>query len=308
MRHSISAKTLGGLGLMLIAGMGCGTASRSVGTSRSNSIQAGHYTGPIIDVHAHVFFEEEAARATPEALLEQTRSVRLAAVGVVVMAARPGIEETRRLNDQLRELVQRDRRLFGIGSVHPGDGAAALQELERIKGMGFRLLKLHPNTQELNMAGDEVAAVVQKAGELDLPILFDFSGAFKAADIGPYILLAIKNPKAKIILAHMGGTKFNDVLLLSVLKAEEYYPNNLWVDLSAVASMYADSPLEEQLVWVIRQLGVDRVLFGSDFPIRTPAEAIGDVERLGLTLEEQRKIFYENAASLLGLGSTGERR
>ncbi|MCY1055655.1 amidohydrolase family protein [Nannocystis sp. SCPEA4] len=70
----------------------------------------------------------------------------------------------------------------------------------------------------------------------------------------------------------------------------------------AVSELYARSPCKEQLVYVIRKIGVDRVLFGSDFPfVRTPTEAIDDVESLGLTADEERMIFYENAAALLQL-------
>ncbi len=49
-----------------------------------------------------------------------------------------------------------------------------------------------------------------------------------------------------------------------------YYTRNLWFDLSATAHFFADSPYEEQLVWVARQIGTDRLLFGSDWWGRAP--------------------------------------
>ncbi|MDC0670578.1 amidohydrolase family protein [Nannocystis radixulma] len=268
---------------------------------------AAHYTGPVVDVHMHVMFADEGAlkrlKADPAHLIEEVERSRVAQAGVIVMAARPGIEATRRLNDRLAALVrQHPARLFAIGTVHPGDGEAALQELERIKALGFRMLKLHPITQQLDLGSPEVAAVVRKATELGMPVLFDFSGILNAADLGKYVMLAVTNPEARIVLAHMGGTRFHDMLVLTMLQEYDWYRNNIWVDLSAVSELYARSPYKEQLVYVIRKIGVDRVLFGSDFPfVRTPTEAIDDVESLGLTADEERMIFYENAAALLQL-------
>jgi uncharacterized protein len=45
---------------------------------------------------------------------------------------------------------------------------------------------------------------------------------------------------------------------------------------------------------------MDRVLFGSDYPVDTPAHAIEDIRRLGFTAAEQRRILHDNAAELLG--------
>lgn len=282
---------------------------RMARTSHPPPPEAAHYEGPVIDVHAHVFFDGDGGArrdASPAGLVRQTKGTPGARVGVIVMALRPGIEETRRLNDRLTALVaEHPGHLFAIGTVHPADGADALRELERIAGLGFRMLKLHPNTQSLDLDGEEVSAVVGKAATLGLPILFDWSGVFAAADLGQYVKLAARHPDARIVLAHMGGTRFHDGMLLAALHEYAWYRGNLWVDLSAVARLYARSPYREQLLHVIRHIGVERVLFGSDYPFaRTTAEALEDVRALGLTPDEERLILHDNAARLLGLGAS----
>jgi len=268
-----------------------------------------------MDIHIHVFFDGitgaiEDYDDDPEELLRVVDIDRLVGVGVIVVAPTPGIERARQLNDRLAEFVQRDpARLFAIGTVHPDDGDDALKELERIRALGFRMLKLHPITQRLDMGSDSVAAVVRKAGELGLPVLIDFSGILGASNLGEYLWLALHSPETCIVLAHMGGTRFHELLILSQLRRYTWYPDNLWFDLSGVAAMYARSPYVDQLVFVIRRLGVDRALFGSDYPfVRTPSEAIEDVEALGFTLEEKRMIFHDNAASLLGGGPAQDGR
>ena len=75
----------------------------------------------------------------------------------------------------------------------------------------------------------------------------------------------------------------------------------MWFDLSAIATTYVDSPVEAELLWTLRKLGVGQVLFGSDWPVDTPVVAVDAVRRLGLTADEQQRVFHDNAAKLLGL-------
>ena len=51
----------------------------------------------------------------------------------------------------------------------------------------------------------------------------------------------------------------------------------------------------------MRKIGTERFLFGSDWPIYTPAEAADAIRRLDLTPAEHQQILHDNAAALLGL-------
>lgn len=109
----------------------------------------------------------------------------------------------------------------------------------------------------------------------------------------------VPNPPAPV--PHIGFTQFSDLLVFKELEAYPWSPRNVWYDVSATASLFADSAYEEELVWTVRKLGVDRVMFGSDFPIHTTSTALVDVERLGFTPDEERAILHDTAAALLGL-------
>lgn len=50
----------------------------------------------------------------------------------------------------------------------------------------------------------------------------------------------------------------------------------------------------------MRQIGLDRILFGSDWPVDTPAAAVDALRRLDLDAKEQALVFHDNAAGLLG--------
>ena len=70
----------------------------------------------------------------------------------------------------------------------------------------------------------------------------------------------------------------------------------IWVDTSS--SLYSIAP--ETARRLIDAYGVDRVLFGSDFPMWTPKEELERFMQIPLTEEERETILWKNAASLLG--------
>jgi predicted TIM-barrel fold metal-dependent hydrolase len=237
-----------------------------------------------------------------EALLGLDAQANVEKSGIIVMAPRGDLPATRALNDKVIAAARASNgRLFPIASVHPDDGAEALAEMERLRAQDVRILKLHPNTQHFDVGSPAVEAVVKKAAELGLVLLFDGYSPFDADQTGKFTLLAVKNPEARIVLAHMGGPGFHDMALFGILRQFPYYQRNLWFDLSATAHFYVDSPYEEQLAWVARKIGTDRILFGSDWPVDTPAHAVEDCQRLGFTEAEQRELFYTNALQLLGM-------
>lgn len=288
--------------LYLIFTMACG--ARQPGATGG---PAERYRGPVIDIHAHLFTAEELASSAPagtpagveglRALDDQAGVTRSA---LIVMARRGDLAATRAQNDHvIAEAAHSGGRFFAVASVHPLDGAGALDELTRLAAAGVRIIKLHPNTQQFDVGAPEVEAVAARAGELGLVLLFDGYSPFDANETGKFLLLAVKQPRARIIIAHIGGPRFHEMALFAMVKVFPYYHNNVWFDLSATSHLFAGSPYEAELRWLARQLGTDRILFGSDFPVDRPAHAVDDVARLGFTAAEQRQIFHDNAEALL---------
>jgi predicted TIM-barrel fold metal-dependent hydrolase len=80
-----------------------------------------------------------------------------------------------------------------------------------------------------------------------------------------------------------------------------WWARKVWIDLSATAELLAGSPFADQFVWVLRKVGVDRLLFGSDFPLTSnPRRALDALVDLGFGPEELRAIAHDNAAELFG--------
>lgn len=267
------------------------------------SAAAQHYEGPIIDVHAHLRSSDQPPIVPghpvgTEALTKLNDAAGVARGALIVIAQKGTIEATRAQNDFAIETARRGgARFFPVVSVHPHDGSAALAELDRVAKLGARVVKLHPNTQSFELGDPALGAVIQRCASLDMVVLMDSFKPWDADQPGKFLQLAMAHPRAKLILAHMGHSQFRQFLAFGMLKKLGMQPQ-VWFDTSALATTFADSPLEAELVWTMRQIGMDRILFGSDWPVDTPAAAVDAVKRLGLDPKEEALIFHDNAAAL----------
>ena len=237
----------------------------------------------------------------PEAYraLVKGSSVRRAAA--LTIAPGDNLKRTRARNDAVLRLARDSGGFFyPVCSVHPADGAAALAELDRVADAGAQWLKLHPNTQQFDVAEPSVAAVVGKAAERALPVLFDAYSPWDANQPGKFLNLAMAVPEARLILAHAHGPGFPALLMYDIVGRYPGWQRNVWIDISWTGPMLAGGPFAEQFAWVMRKVGTDRVLFGSDYPLDDPLAAAGAVAELGFTDEEQAAILHDNAAALLG--------
>lgn len=199
----------------------------------------------------------------------------------------------RQANDQLAAFVRAHPGHFLAIAALPLDGEAALRETERVAPLGFAGVKLSP--EPLDLAASEVRALVARAAALKLVVYIEGWWPDAAYEVAK---LALALPQARLVLTHLGGVRFSDVLLFRVLDLHPFTPRNVWFDLSGVSSLYVDSPYAAQLVWVCRQVGVDRILFGSDWPLTSLEDAANSVRHLGFTSSELPLILQGNADGL----------
>ena len=258
------------------------------------------YTGKIIDAHAHLEADRGPARihpqvsGRPDVLLREMD--RVGVERAVLLVVPPGVDlvAARDMHDQVAGLLKASPgRFIAIGSVQPSDGDAGLRELDRIAALGFRGVKLSPSKLELETP--EVQAFVARATALKLVVYIEGWWPGAAHQTGK---LALAFPNGRFVLTHMGGIRFDDVLVFRLLELYPFYPRNVWFDLSAVAPLYVDSPYADQLRFVCRSVGTDRVLFGSDFPLTGLEAAVRAVLRLGFSRQEEQAILHDNADAL----------
>ena len=259
---------------------------------------------PLFDSHVHLWKGEESLQAYEE----QLKKAHLETAGIGAMwfggpnqalAGKP--DEIRGGNDGILALAAKHPTVLPIATVHPYDGPAAVAELERVAARGIKVLKIHPHTQKFDPDDPRVLTLVRRAGELGVIVLMDNANILPG-DSEKLFNLALKAPRTKFIFAHMGAMNFRFWNILKAVRtAENLFADNINFDISATVTIVADSPVEDEFVWTIRNVGIDHVLLGSDYPQFSLEQNVTALGNLPLTDSERAKIRYENARALFGL-------
>jgi predicted TIM-barrel fold metal-dependent hydrolase len=257
---------------------------------------------PIFDLHVHL---RNGAESIDEYEAQVTSAKRQVTAfggmwfGGPRQALLGDVENTRAQNDALIALASKHPKMLPIATVHPYDGQAAVGELRRVAGRGVRVLKLHAHTQKFDVADPRVLELVQQAGALGIVVLMDNANII-AGDSEHLFNLAVKAPKTKFVFAHMGGLNFRFWNILALARiAKGFFMDNIYFDISGTMLLAADSPIEEEFVWTLRNIGIDQVLLGSDYPQFSLPQTLDALERLDLDESEKAKIRYTNALRLL---------
>ena len=181
-----------------------------------------------------------------------------------------------------------------------------LQEIETRRAGGARGIKLHPAAQRFYPNDERLAPVYARATELEWPVIFH-SGAF-ALGPGSTTQASLENfppllksfPKLTVVFGHMGFGEFDTCAEIAT-----EFPNAMF-DCCFVVNGTEPSPAisDEDAVAGFRTVGVERVMFGSDYPWLDPALDAARIERLPLSESEKRAVLHDNAARVFGLRAT----
>ncbi len=248
-------------------------------------------------------FDDPAAKlATAEELIESMDRDGID-VSVATNMGWSSLELCQKTNDYLMESVSRyPDRLIGFGMIDPRwENAPA--EIERCATGGLRGIgELMPHLQSFDLGDkDLMHPIVEAAKNHDMIILTHSSEPVGhiypgKGNVHPEMLYRfITNfPEQPIVCAHWGGGLPFYALMPEVGKALE----NVWFDTAASPFLYKYNifPL------AVEQIGVDKILFGSDFPLITQKRIItGLAEKTSLSEKARDRILGENASALLGL-------
>lgn len=172
---------------------------------------------------------------------------------------------------------------------------------EAFADWGARGLKLHPIGIRTHLDDPGLEGVYDACEAAGAPIVFHSGPDTRRLGFSEperFAVLAARRPKLKQILAHLGGGSWRQTLAVA-----EAHPQ-LMFDLSEIVIWIGASagPSAEDVVDLIRAIGVERVVAGSDFPWYTPTHTREIVEGLpGLGQAEIDLLLGENAARLLGI-------
>lgn len=175
----------------------------------------------------------------------------------------------------------------------------AIAHLEDARRRGARGVKVHPVEQRVRFSDEPVQRLYRACADLDLTVLTHSGTARGAIPFAePHTFLpSPRTAGLQLVAAHLGGGSWRQIVALA-----ERWPE-VTFDLSEIIAWIGapHAPTRDELVDVIRRIGVERVMFGSDFPWYDPAEMIAIVRSLPLAETELDAVLGENAARVLAL-------
>lgn len=261
----------------------------------------------IIDFHTHIYPDNLAVKGSQsisdfyglryrhpgsaDILLNEGRKAGISNYVLMPVAIRP--EHVKNINEFTSYEAAAHKEFYGFGTIH-----AAMEnitsEIERIKALGLKGIKIHPDTQGFSI-DDKRLYPVYEAAAGSLPIMIH-CGDPRYEYSRPEKLRRVLDdfPALRVIGAHLGGWSMFD-------KAFEYLKDtSCYFDFSSCMMFIGKMETEKY----IKSYGADRMLFGTDFPLWSPEKEVKRFLSLDLNNDEIESIAHINAEILLKLQDT----
>lgn len=258
----------------------------------------------VIDCHCHIYPEKIAGRAVQSVgdfyLIhmdesEGTGEGLLAACAdspithYVVHSVAVKASNVQHINDYIASQCAAHPEFIGFATMHQ-DFEDPEAEIERAISLGLRGLKLHPDTQMVNMDDPRLMRVYEII-EGRLPLIVH-TGDYRYDYSHPRRLKNILRtfPNLVVDAAHYGGWSIPE-------QGYDYlHDENLFIDISSSMQFLGARRSRE----LIEMWGTERVLFGSDFPMWSPVDEYNTFMGLGFTDDECENMLWHNCERFLG--------
>lgn len=202
-------------------------------------------------------------------------------------------------HDEVAELVHKyPDRFVGVASANLYRPVEAVRELRRcVKELGFKALRIVPWLWNLPPNDRRYYPLYAECCDLGIPFCTQVghTGPLCPSEPGrpiPYLDdVLLEFPELTVVGGHVGFPWLNEVISLA-----RKYPN-FYIDCSA----YTAKRYPPEIVDYMRGKGRTKVLFGTNFPMITPAQCLKGLGNLGLDEETARLFLYKNAEAVFGI-------
>lgn len=246
--------------------------------------------GGAIDVHTHCYPDDQFN----EAMVKLSRKLGIEQLWVSyhpysMSSFRPPSEEVWRANEYVYNLSRRFSEVRGFVHVNPLNSDAVKMAEFFLRERGFIGIKIYRAVRASRHIMDPI---VELALSHDVPILIHTAHRLyprsrpNESEPDDIRVLALRFPRAKIIMAHITGGGDWEYAVLRVRDLP-----NVYVDIGGSVVDYG------AVETAVKVLGADRVLFATDTLIAPAVARILDAE---ISEEDRAKVLRLNALRLLG--------
>jgi len=267
-----------------------------------------HQKSRIIDIHTHAFpdflaekaiIALEATSGDEKAHLNGTisdllKSMDRAGIEIsVICSIATAPKQVPSITQWSKEIAS--ERIVPFPSIHP-DYTDFRDEIARIKDLGIKGTKMHPQYQGFNIDEDRVMPIYEAVAAHDLILTihagFDISFPDDPSGSPDKTARVIERfPELKIVACHFGGWRQWEEVRRYLAGKDLFFETSFTI---------GDLP-EEKILELIALHSEDRIVFGTDSPWRDQTNSIAEINRLPVSGELKGKIFHRNAERLLGL-------
>jgi hypothetical protein len=185
-------------------------------------------------------------------------------------------------------------RLIPFGTVHAANTDAP-GEVRRAIESGVKGFKLHPEYQDFAPTDARARPMLEAIAEAGVPVLFHAGIDIEIPTVhgtpAAFAKLNDSLPELDMILAHMGSFRMWDEVSRWLVGRHVYFDTSyVHKDLS-----------QDEFAALVRELGAEKILFGSDSPWGKQEAELASVLGAGLSEDQTAAIVGGNAARLLGL-------
>lgn len=259
----------------------------------------------IIDIHTHIYPSKVARKATDsvrdfyqlkgsdmdgtvDMLLTQGAQAGISRYVVLPVSNAPN--RVHSINTFILEKTREIDCFLGFGTLH-AEMDGLMEELEWIQTNGLRGIKMHPDSQRFPI-DDPRLFPVYDAIQGKLPVLLHV-GDQRYNYSHPVRLLRILElfPRLEVIAAHFGGYSMYHTA------QELLWKTSCVFDISS-ALMFMERGQAERY---IHNYGVERMAYGTDYPLWDPVTEVKRFQSLNLTGREFDQIAHRTAERILGL-------
>lgn len=237
---------------------------------------------PVFDTHTHLGVAAHSGREMHvEGML---RHMDACGVERSVLIPWPAVASEAAAHDEIGEAVRSyPDRFVGALCLHPfQERQSFLDEMKRgVEELGLRALKLQPQFQPLNPMNKRHDWYWEAALHYRLPVIVHTGNGAPLALPSLYIAAAQRFPELRFVLGHSGGS----VYYMEAILAAQLCPN-VYLDLSTLPG--------HNVADVIRQVGAERVMVGSDLPESVVPE-VEKVFHCGLSDEQLHGVLHRTA-------------